>query len=58
LALPFAVPFGFSNEHLGSDTPHVLLFAFVWGIGSADLIAISACVWIVVEERRLAAGRH
>jgi hypothetical protein len=52
LAVPFAVPFGFSNEFLGSDAPLVAFLAFMFGIGSAALIVISAGARMIVDGDR------
>jgi hypothetical protein len=56
LALPFAVPFGVTNEHLGGEPPYVWWFAVYWAIGSALLIVGSAVIRMVVEDRWRAAA--
>jgi hypothetical protein len=58
LAVPFAMPFGVSNEYLGSDGPYVAMLAFVCAIGSAILIAVSAGARMIVDDRRRAAAER
>lgn len=56
LAVPFAMPFGVANEYLGSDAPSVAIIVFIWAVGSAALITISALARMTIEARRRLAG--
>jgi hypothetical protein len=52
LAVPFALPFGLADKHLGSDPPLVGWLVFFYGFGSAILIMLAALTRMVVDARR------
>jgi MFS family permease len=54
LVIFFAVPFGAVDDYVYHEAPLLVVLAFIYGIGSAALIVISAVARMIADRRRRA----